>query len=281
MPPIKVSVIGSCRARGPVDSLAREGKLWVTDRSALWFTHSTRDALQKIDIVTGRKTLKPSEISLVVRGARNYFHPETHGPAFYKKTDCFVVEICSVRCFESKGLEIQIVSLNELLVKDGISWPLFLELLAQPPDKRDLSRLPKDVSRRVRTIVAHGSFTLQTSKGLMKDLDLLREKTRGKALVLIPHVNVKGSNGRLIAERSLIAKTLKAYCQKNGLVFFDPVPVLRAFGRKKALADINHYQPAFVPFLGKHLFKAIQKAVAPYAPAELRRKAGIPFGLRK
>ncbi len=261
MPPIQVSVIGSCRARGPAVEIARKGHIWISDYTTLWLTHSTRDSLQKIDIVTGRKKLKPAEVPLVVQNPKDYYRPEIYGPSFYERTDCFVVEICSVRCFACKGVEIQIVILNGLLQKNGVSWPLFIELLEQPPDKRDFSRLPKNVSRRLKSIVAHGSFTFQTAKNIAKDLDLLREKTKSKALVLMPHLNVKGSDGRLIAERSRLTKTLKAYCKKNGLVFFDPLPVLRAFGLKKALIDINHYQPAFIPFLGRHLLKAIREAV--------------------
>lgn len=258
---IKVCGLGSCRIRGPMRHLQGTGQIYAMDRSAIWFTHSTRDALQKIEIVTGERPLTPEQVPLIVRGT-NHYRPETHNPAFYLNTDCLVVEISSIKCVKYNGLDIQLVCLSELLRAEEIDIPEFLHQLSCPRSERDLSFLPAKTSALARDMAAQATMILQTPEEIEADLSALREKMNHTSLVLVSHVHMKNKNGEMIPMRALIQKTLSRFCRKNGIVFFDPTPIARRYGLDKALISLSHYSPAFVPHLAEHLYKAIQTAHA-------------------
>jgi len=257
-----VAGIGSCRILTPLLLLERKGRIATrAGSSAAWYTHSTADALQKIEIITGHRQLSEAEVPLVVHGLHKW-QPDTHRPDLLDDVTTFVVEIASLKLIDYQGLEIQRWCLRDILIEQKVPVEPFLELLSHDVGQRDLSLLPDTASDQVRDIAARAVAVRQTPEMLIEGLKSI-EKRLGRPLVLVPHINVEGGAGALIPERVILADALKQFCDAApGRTYFDPAIHVRAYGISAALKDLGHYNPPFEHVMGD-LMAPLLKANSP------------------
>ena len=117
--PYRVAAIGSCRVFTPLGILSRAHKIQPVYETTPWYTHSTRDALQKYAIVNGNLNLTSEEISLIVHGVDKY-KPSEFRSGFYDAADIAVVEIASIKSIRWRHLEIQQWCLRDLLLAHDV-----------------------------------------------------------------------------------------------------------------------------------------------------------------
>lgn len=255
----RVAGIGSCRIMTPIGIIERQGSLKVCHNDALWYTHSTRDILQKIRVVTGEVTLKDEEVPFVVDGIHKY-RPNKHRPNIFSAVDCFVVEVSTVKNLNYHGLEIHQWCLRDLLLKEGISVEAVTKLLQLRPDERDLSFLPSGLPGMLRSVIAEAVASRQTEASLRADLACI-VKALNAPLLLVPHLNLPGAGDQLIPERVFLSEVLERFSADHGTGFFDPAPHIKEFGVAAALQDLGHYSPAGEKMIAEKLSAAIQEQI--------------------
>lgn len=254
-----VAGIGSCRILTPLMLLERKGRVSARHNGASWYTHSTADTLQKIDIITNKRKLSEPEIPLVVHGAHKW-QPETHRKDLLDDVETFVLEIASLKLIDYQGLEIQRWCLRDILIEQKVPIEPFLNALSLKVGERDLGFLPETATDQIRDIAAKAVAIRQTPRALTTDLRRL-EKRLARPLVLVPHINVEGGTGALIPERIVLCDVLKAFCEAGpGRTYFDPAVHVRAYGVDKALKDLGHYTSAFEHVMGDLMLPTLRPA---------------------
>lgn len=254
-----VAALGSCRVTRPLARLESRGLIRTIHRDAAWYTHSTRDALQKLDIVCGRRVLDDREIDLVVHG-RDKWQPAAHRPDFFAAADCFVVEISSLKTVEYGGLEIQQWCLRDLVQGLGASLADLMALLALPPARRPASGIAAMPPGLVQDIAAKARAGKQSASDCIADLGRLQARL-GKPAVYVPHLNVRTEAGRMLPDRLRLVRALRQFCARRGQAFFDPAPLIAAAGQAAALQDIDHYRPEFEIAVGEALYASIGRCL--------------------
>ena len=104
---ITVSVFGSCRVFTPVNKLARRGLIQTAHRGIEWYTHTTRDALQKLKIVRNQLVIEAEDVPLVAETHAKKWLPENHRKDVFDRTELFVIEACSRKIFARNGIYYQ------------------------------------------------------------------------------------------------------------------------------------------------------------------------------
>ncbi len=231
---LTVSAIGSCRVFTPINTQRSLGKINVAHGGAEWYTHTTREALQKLKIVQRKVTVPDELVPLVVETNDKKWHPEAHSPDFYDKTDVFVVEICSRKIFSGSEFYFQ-------------QWCVQKVLHEQDTPQALLQKV-NDADKRV-----------QSQAEVLKDMKLLCDRL-GKPVIFVSHINVPMANGKPFVERNAIRDILQSFCASDPrAVFFDPTPTVQQHGVADALIDSGHYKPDFNKVIGAELFDLIQR----------------------
>jgi hypothetical protein len=225
-----ITPIGSCRVRTPVEFLRRRGLVKTRLHKAPWYTHSTRDALQKIKIVKNELILPEALVPLTIETASTKWHPEAHRPDIMDGTDVFVVEICSRKIISVDGIYFQQWCVQEVLKSESS---------------------PKTVV----DIVSHAINRVQSREEVYSDLTLLCDRL-ARPVIFVSHINVKMSNGSLFPEREIIKNILQDFCKNDPrATFFDPTIVVSAAGEERALVDSGHYLQEFNHDIGQAIYE--------------------------
>lgn len=231
---LTVSAIGSCRIHTPIRLLAR-GRIRTDHQGAEWYTHSTRDALQKLKIVRGQLQIPDELVPLIAETHEQKWNPGAHRPDFYGATDVFVIEICSRKIASYEGIYFQ-------------QWPA--RMVMTDPDQHGV----------LASYVEKAKHRLQSEGEIMDDLDRLCTRL-AKPVVFVSHVNVKMTDGRPFPDRRLLRDLLEAFSAADSrATFFDPTPVVLEFGEEGAMLDSGHYREEFYSVLAKKLLAAVEAA---------------------
>ncbi|WP_423066891.1 hypothetical protein [Devosia sp. CN2-171] len=240
---LTAAVLGSCRVHTPVRMLARD-RIRTDHEGAEWYTHSTRDALQKLKIVRRQLDLPAKVVPLVVESHAQKWNPARHHPTFYGRADVFVVEICSRKIATNDGIYYQ-------------QWPT--QMVVREPE-----RYPELVG-----YVEGATQRIQSREELLGDLKLICDRL-GRPVLFVPHLNVKMSNGQPFPERTIIRDTLEQFCRSDRRAsLFDPTAIVAEHGEAQALVDSGHYREEFYPVLADRMFSALSTAasISSAAPA--------------
>lgn len=242
---LTAAVLGSCRVHTPIRLLARD-RIRTDHEGAEWYTHSTRDALQKLKIVRRQVDVPAEVVPLVVESHAQKWHPEKHHPDFYRRADVFVVEICSRKVATFAGVYYQ-------------QWPTQMVL-------REPERYPELVA-----YVEGATHRVQSRGELLGDLKLICDRLGGPVL-FVPHINVKMTNGEPFPERTIIRDALEEFCRSDGRAsLFDPTPVVAEYGEAQALVDSGHYREEFFPVLADKMLSALTAAAGVFGSAGMIR----------
>lgn len=225
-----VCVIGSCRVYSPV-SLAIDNYRFETSHGKTdWFTHSTRDIIQKLKILDGKIKLDEMMIPLVINDLKK-FHPATHNTGFFDNTDCFVIEVCSIQSNNYAGIELQQWCVRDIQV-DG-----------EKSDANIFSGLIR--------------FHL-TKENILADLESIYSYLNCKPILLVSHNMLKRPDGTIPKPRPIIMEALKTFASsKNNVSVFDPTPYIIDFGVEHAMKDPAHYKKEFEAVIGKAILNQL------------------------
>lgn len=237
---LKVSAIGSCRVFAPLQRAETRGLIEVGHEGVDWLTHSSRDVLQKLAIVSGQRTLEEQHVPLLISEVKK-FHPEVHRKDFYWDTDVFVVEICSIK----------LIQLGELYLQQ---WCV-------------RAALEEEASSSTRQLAERAHTTLMTENDIHQDLKQIHAQLQRPVLFVL-HNLLKKPDGTVPKERLIIRRAFKAAADEiPGFTSFDPTESILEYGEANAMKDRAHYNPAFDEYLGTKMAGACESAIERYSAA--------------
>lgn len=234
---LNISVIGSCRVFTPIRLMEQRNVISSDHLGLEWYTHSTKDVLQKIAIA--RKKIVPEEkyIPLLVHGNGQY-SPEHHHQDVYEKSDIIIIEIASPKLFLVEQMYLQ-------------QWCV-----------RDVLASPEKFSEESVKLANLAQMLVQNKVQIKEDLSSICDAL-GKPVIFVNHINVLKPTGDLIPERNLIFESIREFCSEDcRAVHFDPTVHVSAFGEDEALSDSGHYKKDFEPILGELLVHMAQKLMS-------------------
>lgn len=225
---MRVSVIGSCRVYTPIERARASGLIEIGHEGSDWFTHSTKDTLQKIEIVNRRALLAEDMIPLVINERKKY-KIERYRSNFYEGTDVFLIEICSIKLFKLHQLYLQ-----QWCVRDA---------------------LQREEGDRIRQLAAAAERSLMTSADIAQDLSEIRAKL-GAPVLFVTHNRLPKPTGEVPAERLRILSAMEHGVPGH---YFDPTDSIRHYGIEKAMKDPAHYTADFEAFLGVRIVEHLKR----------------------
>lgn len=230
MSDIKLSVIGSCRVYSPIERSVHDN-LKIAHGKTNWFTHSTRDVIQKIKVLNNSIKIPEEYVPLVINDVSRYF-PEFHRENFFEDTDVFIIEISSIQSNYFNGYELQ-------------QWCL-----------RDI----KDSSNAFDVEVADGARTkIMTYEEIYNDLGVIYTMLSRKPIIFVSHNLLERPDGSIPKPRPIIRKALSDFSLNNDNVFyFDPTEVILEHGVSSSMKDLAHYNKEFELVIGNEILKVIK-----------------------
>ncbi len=223
---LTVSGIGSCRIFTPLNLMKRRDHIAVGHEKAEWYTHSTHDVLQKLDVMNGTVEVTPAILPLLVHGIEKY-HADVARPNFYEGTDVFVVEIASIKIYTAEGWYLQ-----QWCVRDALT------------DTAD--------NVEAAAIAGRAEMHVQTRDDLVTGMTDIAKKLQ-RPVIFVPHVNVVKDDGSHIPERALIRDAMQTVAERGVAQMFDPTPYVYEAGYDTAMVDSGHYRPDFELVIGRKL----------------------------
>ena len=249
-----LSVLGSCRVYDPSKLLETTGRARLNQQNIFGFVHNSREVLQQLGILTGATPVPRRLRPFLNIGEKWDWQPRSTDSALdykFARTDCFIVEVSSIRLLRFKAMYLQLNRTRELLadnpeidkawwtplIKDGRNNPEAYPVADQPAVHRE--------------IVAELSCAEQTGREVLRDAIAIAE-ILPRPVLFVSHFNVTES-GRPIKQRQMIVDALGGLPRRNGIGFLDPTDLVLAEGPVKALKDGAHYNPDFLPKLAELL----------------------------
>jgi uncharacterized protein YqcC (DUF446 family) len=229
---LTVSAIGSCRIFTPINLMKRRGRVAVRHEGAEWYTHSTYDALQKVDIMNGEKDVPPAIPPLIIHGVEK-FHPDVIKPGFYDGTDVFVVEIASIKDYAVDDWHLQ-------------QWCV-----------RDVLKNPEAFPESAE-IAGRAELAVQSKDDLKAGMLAIVEKL-GRPVIFVPHVNVIRDDGTPIPERARIHQAMTEVCADGAAKMFDPTPHVYEKGYEEAMSDSGHYRGPYELEMGHKILEFVHQ----------------------
>lgn len=245
---LTVSVFGSCRVFTPVNRLARRGLIKTAHRGIEWYTHTTRDMLQKLKVVRNQMVVAPEDVPLIAETHAKKWFPDHHRKEIFAQTDLFVVEICSRKIFAREGVYYQ-----QWCYQEAEKDPAATEAMRH--------RLATTVPRQ------------QSAAEIRGDMELMRQRL-GKPVLFVGHMDVVLKTGKKLPDRGYVNRAMAEYCAgRRDAFYFDPIEQIQEYGIETALMDSSHYREEFMDTVGDKLFAAMEQLVAghkaePMAAAE-------------
>lgn len=227
---INLSVIGSCRVYSPIERGLNDN-FKIAHGKTNWFTHSTRDVIQKIKVLNNYLEIPEEYVPLVINDVSRYF-PEFHREDFFIDTDVFVIEISSIQSNYYNGYELQ-------------QWCL-----------RDV----KESSNDFHVEVANNAKTMiMTYEDIYHDLELINAMLLRRPIIFVSHNLLKRPDGSVPKPRPIIQKALSDFSLNHDNAFyFDPTEVILEHGVDSSMKDLAHYNKEFELVIGDEIFKSIK-----------------------
>ena len=230
MSDIKLSVIGSCRVYSPIERSV-DDSFEIVHGKTNWFTHSTRDVIQKIKVLNNSFKIPEKYVPLVINDVSRYF-PEFHREGFFNNTDVFIIEISSIQSNRYNGYELQ-------------QWCL-----------RDIKDSSNDFDIEV---AANAETTIMTYEEIYDDLGLIYTMLSRKPIIFVSHNLLERPDGSVPKPRPIIQKALSDFSLNNENVFyFDPTEVILEHGVSSSMKDLAHYNKEFELVMGNEILKVIK-----------------------
>jgi hypothetical protein len=259
MPAIpKVTVFGSCRVHTPCTILARQGKLSLNQENIYGFVHSSREILQQIEIITGKK-VPAGRLRPFLNIPEQWKRPETKTTFdnLFEETDVFVVEISSIRLLRFKAFFLQINRTRELLTDYGnrsTEWWLHLVRTGC----NSFNDRPFAISSPVEAEVIRGlTASDQSSVDIVEDLCAIASVCR-KKIVFVSHFNTDYERNPIL-QRARIVDAFKALPSISGTSFLDPTGAVLKEGIELSIKDLGHYTEKFESEIARLIWEEITR----------------------
>lgn len=261
-----ITTIGSCRVYDPIAAMVQEGRAELNQQRVFGYVHNSREILQQLRLMTGEIPLASRLRSFLnIPPEWKWQSPEEAYELgdLFAATDCFIVEISSIRLLRFKAVFLQLNRTRELLVGNEAIERRWWQPLVREGRNEPLAYLLANTLAQMdpvhREVMQDIACTEQTAEEIVKDIKSIRDALPGPVL-FVSHFNT-GMEGQSIDQRNVIVDALEQARQRYGIHYLDPTGMVREVGISVALKDASHYHPSFVPELGLALLERVSGIV--------------------
>jgi hypothetical protein len=245
-----ISAIGSCRVFSPLRCAQIDHGFKIGHGMSEWFTHSTKDVIQKIGVLNGVINIPPELVPLVCSDLTQYA-PNEHRFDFFSGTDCFIIEICSVISNNIQGVELQQWRITNLKLLHKSDIKAYDHRTVQIKNYLEL----KDIDSKA--VLPKIETNILNANEIITDLKTIHSALDKRPIVFVSHNLLKRSNGEVPEARLTIYEALSTYAKQTpNVLHFDPTVDIYDFGVDDAMTDINHYTNAFDKYIGSSFYRS-------------------------
>jgi hypothetical protein len=246
----KVTVIGTCRVHHPLRNLEQRGKITLNNGGLGSFVHSSPEALLRLRVLLGLESYDKQFVKLQVGEAKDLrLTPEDDFD--FSETDLLVVELSTIKALSLLGQPLQFNEVNRHMCTpyDEFGKAIRKNLnvafntrapSVEFPEIDAPENYPKeyiDLIKELKPLVLD-SFAIST------DINEMR-KLADVPILLVNHINLPGSNGKLITSRNKLCNIINQYAEREGVEVFNPAEMFRSHAPEELLMndgkDLNHY----------------------------------------
>jgi hypothetical protein len=240
---IRVITYGSCRVFEPILLLKGLGCIKATELLGKWYTHTTKETIQKSLILD---CLKPVPLHIMPLIMADH----TKCKAVHDDIESKFQKSAKGR-YNNPGdvILIEISSIKEVIIGDYIG---------QIGAINDIKHNKSNLSKESFAVLSQASQVTQTADELYNDLTELHKMFGNKKMILVSHFNIDAQDGSgKIASRQMISEVLQKFSTENNIDYFDPTPIIKKAGQSNALHNSTHYKDSFFPEIAEELSKLI------------------------
>ena len=202
-----IFALGSCRLVGPITNLHNSGLITFTNSEACWYTHNSKEVLQRLEFMTGEIEL-PDMVKRLTMDLDSCKTPHDKATSQSIEADIGVFEI------------------STRIVKKHADYVLHSTLLAKQEFRDYEDKLD--------------------SFDELED-DLLKLKSRYNGLIIGCNIVLNDAMDENNIHRQLLNEHLQAFAAKNvGIEAVDPNSIINRNAPTTCLEDNNHFLPSFV-----------------------------------
>ena len=269
-PPLKVTVIGTCRVHDTMAAVSEEGSVILNNGGMESFVHSTPEILLRLRVLMGLESYDKQLLPLQV-GESKSPRTQPNDDFVMADTDVFVIEVSTLKTVSSQGSPLQFNEVRRHLCTPHGEFGK--ELATKINDAFNQRKetvgvmnhdVPDDFPTKFHAILEHLRPYVQQEQDIVGDLEEILKLTQRPTL-LVNHINVEGTNGRLISSRNRLCNIVKAFCNERGTALFEPATMFETMDRTKLLMDdgqdVNHYAKAELLNVGMKQLEAIRDTI--------------------
>jgi len=267
--PIRVAVIGTCRVHHTARALEQAGHVILHNGGMDSFVHSPPEILLRLEVLLGKTSYSDELVNLQVGESPNTKLSPDVGYNLLD-ADVLVIEVSSLKTVSAFGLPLQFNEVNRhLCTPFGQFGKELMANINHAFNKRLLSvqapasESPDNYPRAYLDLLQHLRVKVLSQEEIVHDLNKILSAVNLPVL-LVNHINVEGSNGKLLTSRNRLCNIVRAFCNERGTALFEPASMFETMDRTRLLMDdgqdVNHYAKAELLNVGMKQLEAIQQA---------------------
>ena len=232
---VSIAGIGSCRVYTPLKILSDGSECNLIHAGNDFYTHSTRDAIQKIGHLTARTEISSELIPLVINDMKRY-DSSLRRENYYEDADIVLLEVCSIKSNQLDGVELQ-----QWCVRDA-----------------KLGKKGERADKLARVCDLH----VMSESEIIDDLNVIHNLVNKKPLLIVTHNLLELPDGSIPSARITIKNAVQEFCENTeNASFVDPTVLIKKYGVDNAMLDPGHYLPEFEPVVANFFMEAVDQAL--------------------
>ena len=245
-----VTVIGTCRVHHPLRNLEQRGKIALNNGGLGSFVHSSPEALLRLRVLLGLESYDKRFVKLQVGDAKD-LRLTPQDDFDFSETDLLVIELSTIKALSLFGQPLQFNEVNRHMCTPydefgkAIRKNLNVAFNTRAPSV-EIPEIdaPENYPEEYIGLIEELKPLVLDSSAISTDINEMR-KLANVPILLVNHINLPGSNGKLITSRNKLCNIINQYAEQEGVEVFNPAEMFRSHAPEELLMDdgkdLNHY----------------------------------------
>ena len=266
----RVTVIGTCRVHHPLRNLEQRGKIILNNGSLGSFVHSSPEALLRLQVLLGLEAYDEQFVKLQVGEAKDLrLTPDDEYD--FSDTDLLVIELSTIKALSLLGQPLQFNEVNRHMCTPygefgkAIRKNLNVAFNTRAPSvEMPEIEVPENYPKEYIGLIEQLQPVVLDSSTISADINEIRALAN-VPILLVNHINLPGSNGKLITSRNKLCNIINEYAEAEGVEVFNPTEMFTHHAPEELLMhdgkDLNHYAKDKLNIVGDIQFERILQAL--------------------
>ena len=246
----RVTVIGTCRVHHPLRNLEQRGKIILNNGGLGSFVHSSPEALLRLRVLLGLEAYDEQFVKLQVGETKDLrLIPDDEYD--FSDTDLLVIELSTIKALSLLGQPLQFNEVNRHMctpygefgkaIRKNLNVAFNTRAdSVELPEIEPPENYPKEFIDHIEELKP----VVLDSSAISTDINEMR-KLANVPILLVNHINLPGSNGKLITSRNKLCNIINEYAKSEGVEVFNPAEMFTHHTPEELLMDdgkdLNHY----------------------------------------